>query len=241
MEQPFTTPDFDSSPLVLGVSGLPGAGRATMAAALRERFGDAATVDADAASPDLLVRVIGASLRDRDRAMIAASTSPVLVVVGKADTRADPRRLADAAAAALGRPVFPVSGLLAAVVLGVDETELLRRWQRAGVRVPRAAAEFAGDDPTGRDRARMMSRLGRRGLVAAFAGLAARPDATAAELTEMLHAGSGIDALAAPIAGAFGQIAQDRRVRRLIGLRLLAARGLDRVTVEHRLVAESLR
>lgn len=226
--------------MVLGVSGLAGAGCTTMAAALCERFGVETTIGDASAPPDLLIRVIGAQLRSRDRAMIDAAATPVLVVAGKADTRTDARRLAAEAAAELGRPVYPVSGLLAAVRLDADDVELLRRWERTGVRVPRAAAEFAGDDPTERDRARMMGRLGRCGLLAAFADLAERPAATAADLTGMLRARSGIDALADPIAGAAGQIAEGRRVRRLFELRLRAARGPDRAAMEQRLIAESL-
>ena len=215
-----------------------------MAAALGARFGVEVTVDDGSggdrpADADLLIHVIGAQIRSRDRARIDAATGPLVVVAGKADTRSDPQRLAQAAAADLGRPVFAVSGLLAGARMDDADLIPLRRWQRAGVRIPAAAAEFAAGDPADRDRARMMARFGRAGMIAVFTALAAQPDLTAAGLTEILRASSGVDALARPIAGSAGVIAERRRARRLHPLRLLAARGSDRARLEQRLIAES--
>lgn len=236
-------------PLVLGVSGLPGAGSTTLARALTERFGVATVVEGmdvidgvdhgerrECPPPDLLIRVIGAQARAADRAAIAAAVTPVVVVAGKADTRLQAAGLARDAARMLAQPVYPVSGMLAGVHLDDGDVELLRRWQRSGIRVPTVAADFAGVEVQ-RDRARMMARLGRTGLVAALDRLAERPETTQRELTADLRARSGMDALVAPIAAAGGRISDARRVRRLAALRLIAARRRGRVEDEQRLIA----
>ncbi len=229
---------------MLQVSGLRGAGCTTLTAALTARFGvvaiDGGGREGDPV-PDLHIRVIGAQARARDRVAIDGASIPVIVVAGKSDARTRMLSLADTAARDLGRPVLPVSGLLAAAHLTPDDVVLLRGWEQSGVTVPTAAAAFSDGDCSQRERARMMALLGRAGLTAVFGHLATMPTATADDLTTMLRTLSGIDALIAPITGAADRIAQGRRVRRLSALRLLAARGPNRAAAERRLIAESVR
>lgn len=225
---------------------MPGAGSSTLAAALADRFGVVAAVGG-MDPPDLAVRVIGAQVRVRDRAAIQAASVPLLVVAGKPDTRHDASRLAQRASRDLGLPVIPVCGLLAGALLDASDLDLLRRWREDGVQVPTSAAAFAAADEARGNareqqmRARMMALLGRTGLAAALEVLGASPGATVAEVNAALHRRSGVDALVAPIRQAAGAIAAGRRARRLAGLRLLSARGLDRPAVEQRLIVESSR
>lgn len=223
--------------LVIEVTGLPGAGCATLAHALTVRFGVIARTTSsgsrsgDSSPPDLMIRVIGAQARAADRRAIAASEIPVLVVAGKADTREHKQPRRDYG---LEQAVFPVSGLLAGVVVDHGEMELLSAWHRDGLSLPVAAAAFT-EQPQG---ARMLSKYGRSGLVQAIE-LAGDPGWDAERLTAELRAASGIDALVEPIRAAAPQIAAGRRAHRLSGLRLLAARGFDRTAAELRLVQES--
>lgn len=235
-----------AQPLVIAVSGMPGAGSSTLASALADRFGVVAAVGG-MDPPDFAIRVIGAQVRARDRAAIDATQVPLLVVAGKSDTRPDAERMARTASRALGQAVIPVSGLLAGVRLDATDRDILGQWRDAGIAVPTSAAAFAaadevrGDAPQQQARARMMALLGRTGLVAALEVLEASPDATVAEVNAALHRRSGVDALVTPIKQAAGAIAAGRRVRRLAGLRLLSARGFDRPAIEQRLITESAR
>ncbi|EGD54823.1 hypothetical protein [Gordonia neofelifaecis] len=242
----------DSTLLVIDVTGCPGAGSSTLAAALAARFGVVARVpgrEPDGDPPDLLIRTIGAQVREADRTAIGSVDIPVVVVAGKADTRPDAARLADVAGRELGRPVVTVSGLLAAAHLDEDDLGVLRAWSAAGVAVPTSAAEFAALGDEGRPtsaaeqqiRARFIAGIGRAGLVAALRVVGETPDLSAAAVTAALRSMSGVDALVAPIAASAEQIARGRRARRLSGLRLHAARGFDREAVESRLILESVR
>lgn len=223
--------------LVIEVTGLPGAGCATLAHALTVRFGVIARTTSpggctgDSSRSDLMIRVIGAQARAADRRAIGASEVPVLVVASKADTRPCVQARHSYG---LEQAVFPVAGLLAGVVVEPGEMELLTAWHRDGLSVPVAAAAFA-EQPQG---ARMLSKYGRTGLVQAIA-LAADPHLNAERLTAKLREASGIDALVEPIRAVAPQIAAGRRAHRLSGLRLLAARGFHRTAAELRLVQES--
>ncbi|KXT57308.1 hypothetical protein Y710_09395 [Gordonia sp. QH-12] len=249
----FDGPDFARTPLVVDVSGAPGAGSSTMAAALAARFGvvarpvgqdrgDGPDHDRRLDDPaDLLIRVIGAQARACDRAAIRAAEVPVVVVAAKADTRPDADRLAANASEDLACPVHPVSALPAAARITSADVDVLRSWAAAGVRVPESAAAFAAAAPDQGSAARLLALLGRAGLVESLAAVSTDPDLDAQALAVRLRQASGLDALVAPIAAASAEIARGRRVRRLSGLRLHAARGFDRVAVERRLAGERVR
>ncbi|GAA4641037.1 hypothetical protein [Gordonia humi] len=207
-----------SGPLTVAVAGRPGAGSSTMAAALRTCFRLCCMTIGDTDPPptaDLLIRVIGAQVREQDRRALADVAVPTIVVAAKADVRSDPRALADAAADDLGRSVHPVSGLLASAAVGPADLVGLR----------------AADPP-----APLLRRYGLTGVAAARELLDRLPESTAREVTERLRAVSGIDALADPIRERSGPVAtlRDRRLRD--DLRLLAARGVARDDAERALV-----
>lgn len=235
--------------LTVEVIGRPGDGLRVLARALRVCFGVCAAVPGDdpavRARAELTVQVLGAQVRAADRELAAVQRRPVIVVAGKADLRRDAARAAELAARAaadLGRPVHPVSGLLAAAVIDAELLAVLRRWRAAGVAVPPQAVVFTEtDDPAERRlRRAVLDRLGARGLRLALGGCAPDlrtpnpgtpacdtpacdvpacevrdPDlAAAARLTGVLRSASGIAALIAPIRAQAPVVAAARERRR---------------------------
>ena len=231
------------APLTTAVTGHPGTGRDTVAAALTARFGvralDTHAPPADRADADLAVHVLGAGVRDCDREFLAAQRRPVIVLSGKADLRGGPGRagrLAAGAAADLQRPVYPVSGLLAAATVDDALHADLRRWADARIEVPVLAATFAdhSEPQERRRRSLALAALGASGLRAALELLVEGPDLSAVALTARLRGLSGLAALVEPIRECGTAVAADRRRRRRRGLTVLAACGPDRDRLEAR-------
>lgn len=233
------------APLTAVVTGHPGGGRDTVALGLRTEFGVRATADGDPGA-DLVVHVLGAVARDCDRDLLAGERRPCVVVAGKADLRRDAQRareLAEAAAAVLGRPVYPVSGLLAAARIDDGLAAALCRWAGAGERVPVLAVAFPDAARDAADRAlrdRALRELGPAGLAYALAAAARSPrlgpDAmTGQALTAAVRARSGFAALVGPIRACAPGIAAARERRHRVESTVLAARGPGRDAVEARL------
>lgn len=225
------------APLSITVTGHPGTGRATLAAAVRRCFGVRVAVTDGRAKPaaDLTLHVLGAGVRACDREFLAELRGPVLVVAGKADLRSDPVSVAEAAAEILARPVWAVSGLLATASVTDDLWAALRRWADDGRTVPPLAASFgeaesaSGDRPDAGERdLRMLAlgELGGAGLRAALAYCAAGPEAEPdpAGLARELVALSGMLALAGPIRECGAAIAVERERRHRRAVAVLAAR-----------------
>ena len=118
------------APLRVGVEGRPGTGRRTVARALR---GAGVTVVPAASARDVEVYVVAETLKPEDRAAIAGSARPHVVVLNKADlagfggdgplaaARDRCRRLQ----AQTGVPTHPLVGLLAALDEAVLDDALL--------------------------------------------------------------------------------------------------------------------
>ncbi|MEZ5213316.1 hypothetical protein MYK68_19725 [Gordonia sp. PP30] len=233
------------APLTAVVTGHPGGGRDTVALGLRTEFGVWAAAGDDPGA-DLVVHVLGAVARDCDRELLAGERRPCVVVAGKADLRRDPQRareLAEAAAVALGRPVYPVSGLLAAARIDDGLAAALCRWAGAGERVPVPAVAFPDAARDAADRAlrdRALRELGPAGLACALAAAARSPrlgpDAmTGQAMTAAVRARSGFAALVGPIRACAPGIAAARERRHRAESTVLAARGPGRDAVEARL------
>lgn len=224
------------APLTVVVTGHAGGGRDTIAAALTARFGLTASRQGgpdpveSAPEADLAVHVLGAAPRACDIDFLTVARRPVIVVAGRADQRRDAARAAELAAAAarvLDRPVFPVSGLLAAATIDDARLAWVRRWAAAGVTVPPLAVDFVAGldaaDPAAADlhaadperaaRSAALAVLGATGLRLALAWAAAEPDGTADRLAARLHAESGFAALVAPIRACAHRVAADRQRR----------------------------
>lgn len=229
------------APLAAVVTGHRGGGRKTVAQGLRENFGIHAGIDDDPRA-DLVVHVLGAAPRPCDHDFLAHQHRPLVVVAGKADLRRDPARaqeLAAAAARELGRPVFPVSGLLAVVGFDAALAAAVHRWAAAGLAVPPLAVRFveqAGDDEERALRAAALGRCGAAGLRWVLARCAAESGLTATALTIALRERSGFAALVTPIRDCAAAIAAARARRLRRDLALIAARGADRDRAEMRLL-----
>ncbi|MCF8605287.1 hypothetical protein L5I01_18205 [Gordonia sp. HY442] len=209
------------APLAVAVSGHPGVGTQTVAAALRSRFRLCCTVIGDADPPggaDLLVRVIGAGARRCD-VRACRVQAPLIVVAGKADVRDDARAAAAEAAGVLGRPVVPVSALWASATVGPSALDALRTGE-------------PGDD--------VLRSYGIRGVAAAQDWLAAEPLLSGAAIATRLHDASGIDAVADAVRTVSGEVASLRDRRLCADLRLIAARGAAREEAEQALVGVHL-
>ncbi len=199
-----------NAPLSVAVGGHGRTGKNTLAAAVRSRFRLSTSVIDEGSPPgeaDLTIRVIGAEVRRCDLDAVASCRGPLIVVAGKADLRDDPAALAERAAARLGVPVHPVSGLLASATVGPSDVVALTR------------------DPVDVD---VLRRFG----CAAAACARDLDEPTADDLAARLREISGIDALAPAIRAASTEVglARDRRLR--AELRLAAARGSDRDLAE---------
>lgn len=238
------------APLRIVVTGHPGSGRATMAAALQKCFGvDAAPGDGSAppgAPPaDLAVHVLGAGVRACDREFLSALAVPAVVVCGKADLRGGGeavRKAEGAAARELGRPVVGVSGLLAAAPherqMSTELWTALGVWAEAGVGVPVLAAAFAEDGDPAEHRLRTVAlrEFGAVGLRVALRYRAACRDSDPDGLTRRLVSLSRVPLLAGPIRACGPAIAAERERRRRRDISLQAARGRGRDLMEAELV-----
>lgn len=221
-----------NSTLLVEISGHPGTGRRTLAAALRARFRLSCVVrigqdpsDGDV-RPDLEIRVIGASPRARDHEAAGHEAAehadrPRIVVAGKADVRTDAQRLADDAANELGVTVHPVSGLLAGAIAGPADLE----------RLCTPDADTASVGPA------LVRRFGLAGVTAARKFLDGDPDASARAVTAHLHRISGLDALVVPIRAVSADVGRMRDARLIADLRLIAALGDGRDAAERELAA----
>lgn len=187
----------------MAVSGRRGVGRATVGRALA-RAGVAVTAPGGA---DLAVHVVADAVKPEDRAAIAATTRPLLVVLNKADliattesgrhpdgptagARARCRQLA----ARAGTPVEPLVGLLAVAVL--DDM----RWaELQAVATGRAAVSR-----------RLLAVFDAFGVRQATAAI--RRGATRTDVEVLLRGLSGVDEVAAKI-DALGAPLRYRRVQ----------------------------
>ncbi|GAC59025.1 hypothetical protein GOHSU_70_00020 [Gordonia hirsuta DSM 44140 = NBRC 16056] len=232
-------------PLTLAVSGHPGTGRDTMAAALTTCFGvrclGPQTSWEDRSGADLLVHVLGAQVRACDREFLAQVHTPVLVVAGKADLRGTAAAAPTVAAAlathavqTLQRPVYPVSALLAGARIDPRLWADLRRWSAAQVTVPPLAVAFTEhpEDDERRRRTLAFAALGPTGLAAGLTHAAGGSDTGPQTLTALLRARSGFRALIAPIRAHGPTIAANRQRRYRRALTLLAAAGEQRDRLE---------
>lgn len=191
-----------AAPPRLAVTGRPGSGSRTLARALGARPGIGAVAmtarDPRLRDADTVVYVLGGVVRADDSetlAELAGGGVPVVVVLGKADAwtlPGEPAQRAQTAADRLGRPVLPVSGLLAAADFTGDDAALVRAV--AGSAAPAGDAGPAGDAAPAGYPAELLDRVGLAGwrLVLAQVRGGADPAAVAA----LLHRTSGIAVLA---------------------------------------------
>ncbi|MFT4085594.1 MAG: hypothetical protein QM658_00315 [Gordonia sp. (in: high G+C Gram-positive bacteria)] len=223
-----------STALSVVVSGYAGTGRGTVAAALTERFGLRAERAApDVPEPDLRVRVLGATVRAVDLDAVSSPGPPWLIVSGKADLRDDPRHarlLADSAAAELGRPVHPVSALLARATVTADDWSAVCRWASCTTMPILSSAFLDVDDDAERTRRRgALQKWGPAGLRLVLDAAQAGDDPRLGELaTSLLRESSGFGALVEPIRALGPQVAVQRERARCRTLNLLAASGRAR-------------
>ncbi|MEE3849994.1 hypothetical protein VZC37_06600 [Gordonia sp. LSe1-13] len=231
-------------PLHVRVSGRPGSGRDTCVRALGARLAVSAARDgASDDDADLWVHVLTGPARHADRDVLdTLPTDRTLVLLGKSDTHRD-RQVADAVAAecaeGIGRPVHPVSALLACADVTEAELTLLRRMSATGESVPVMSGGFlaVGADDERSTRASLLRGLDRAGIGIALDLLAREPDAGTdydpAEINGALWARSGFDDLIPVIRGCMEPVRQWRLVELRARLEIVAARGRDRDAVEH--------
>ncbi|WP_439030493.1 hypothetical protein [Gordonia terrae] len=237
-------------PLHVEVVGRPGAGRDTMARALRERLslisigpGEGARGTADA---DLWLLVLAGLPRRADHELLASLPSDrVVVVLGKADTFGDWNAAAGVAATCstrLGTPVYPVSQLLACADLDAGDFAALRALASAGAEMPSMAGRFLLGRP-GSDERMMRQALLRRidayGIDTALALIAAGSSAADSvdALNRALRDASGITDLTDPIGARVGRVRHWREVELRAVLEDAAAGGVDREGAERLLAA----
>lgn len=200
-------------PIRIAVDGRPGVGRRTVARALGVR--GVPVVDAGA---EVRVLVIAETLKPEDRAELAASELPVLVVANKADVCSPGVRALGPAADSV-----PMIGLLATVTtLDDDAVAALRRFVGDPPNLSSVDAFVTTAHPVARElRARLLELLDRFGV-----GLAVDALATGAEpaaVVELLHRRSNVDAVLARL-HAVAAPARYRRVQSALAeLRALAA------------------
>ncbi|MGV9709372.1 hypothetical protein ACWDTI_01720 [Gordonia sp. NPDC003424] len=251
-------------PLHVQVCGRPGTGRDTLARALREHLavtaigpGEAAEGRADA---DLWVYLLtGPPRADDHRALVDLPNDRTIAVLGKADIHDDPGVAAEIAAgcaARLGRPVYPVSPLLACADLRDDEFDFLRRLVAAGEEMPSMAGHFLTGSLAGRPapsgaepflgderalRAALLRRVDRSGVEHALALIADGHPAGAdvAGVNRALRARGGLDALVAPVRDRIEVVRHWRAVELHAQVTRIAARGAERDAIEHLLQSEA--
>lgn len=222
--------------LTVAVSGRPGVGRDTMTRALRQRLSIAALgpgEDEDAtADVDLWLHVVVSAPRAADHEALALLPADrTIVVLGKADTHGDPtvaNAAAASAAAALRRPVLPVSGLLACADVTADEWDYLRSLVADGVEMPSMAGHFLVGPPGSRTRAlrlALLRRLDQFGIDTALGLFTDHPDVIpdVDSLNTALHRCSGISALTPLIAEHVDRVRYWRGTDLRAGLERVAA------------------
>lgn len=214
------TADGLAPPVRVGVAGRPGAGRTTVAQALRAAGVGVteanAEVEGDAA--EVVIYVFVERLTPEDRAALSSVRGPCLAVLNKADLAgfggAGPMAAAGARCSALERtvrvPVMPLAALLAKAVL--DGTPL------AG-----GLAALARGCPVPEIGSQLLAELDLFGVAVAVAALqaGAHPAAVAEELRRV----SGIDGLLAAIERAAAEV---RYRRATTALAALAGRAAGR-------------
>lgn len=200
----------------MAIAGRRGVGRTTVGRALA-RAGVAVTTPADA---DLTVHVVADAVKPEDRAAIAATARPLLVVLNKADLIATTgptvaaRARCRLLAARAGTPVEPLVALLAVTVL--DDTH----WaELQAVAAGRAAVSR-----------RLLAALDTFGIRQATAAI--RGEATRADVEALVRRVSGIDNVVAKL-GALGAPLRYRRV-------LNAVAELETMAVTDRRIGEFL-
>lgn len=202
-------------PIRIAVDGRPGVGRRTVARALSAR--GVSVVDAGA---EVRVLVIAETLKPEDRAELAASDLPVLIVANKADVCA----LAPGfCAPAPATDVVPMNGLLCTLTtLDDDVVAALRTFVAVPPDLSSVDAFVTTAHPVERGlRARLLDLLDRFGVGLAVEALATGADPAAA--LELLHRRSNVDAVLARL-NAVAAPARYRRVQSaLADLRALAA------------------
>jgi len=185
----------------VAVVGRTGAGRSTVAAALRHH---GVAVTADPATAEVQVLVIAEALKPEEWAMAAAG-SPTLIVLNKADLTGSrsggalPNAHCRAADVQwrTGTPTVAMVGLLAAVTgLDDDLVDALRTLVSTPADLGSVDAFTRGEHPVGRDvRTRLLERLDRFGIAHAVLALARGDDP--ATLPALLQRLSNVDAVLA--------------------------------------------
>ncbi|MGC4933315.1 hypothetical protein ACLQ3C_06495 [Gordonia sp. DT30] len=229
--------------LTVAVSGRAGTGRDTMTRALRQRLRVGALGPGEdgtaVAAADLWVHMIVAAPRRADHVMLAALPADrTIVVLGKADTFADPHIALEASAAAaheLARPVVAVSALLACADITEVEWTFLADLAAAGEHMPSMSGQFLVGAPGSRERALrlgLLRRLDRYGVDTALELLGDRAVPDAAALNAVMHRLSGIDALVPAFSDRVGIVRGRREALVRERLDLLAAAGPGRAGIE---------
>lgn len=214
-------------PTRVQIAGRAGSGRSAVARALR--LPDATFVDVDspasvdvALDGDVVVYVLAERLHPADREALAiARPASTIVVLNKADA-VDPdwavvtHRVNDVMKVT-GIQTVPLIGVVAATTVddGIGEDELHRLRRLAQVDDPALTLTpdlfVAADAPINtQDRLQLLSRWELVGVATALDAIRRDPQLGPAELTRILHAVSGIDALEIVVAG---------RIRRSVALR----------------------
>jgi hypothetical protein len=196
-------------------------------------------VTADDAAADITVLVIAETLKPEDRAAVARSGRPTVVVVNKADLMAfgiggpmaTARRHAEAIGASTRAPTVAVAGLLAIVELDDELMTALRVLVHTPGDLTSTDAFVQSEHPlTGELRQRLLDALDRVGI--AHAVLAVEEGADAATVHALLRRISQVDEVVARVQAAAAPV-RYRRVRAAIAeLHALAVRSADQQVAE---------
>ena len=240
--------------LTLAVVGREGAGRDTMARALRERLavtalgpGEGPEVLADV---DLWVYVLVGAVRTADRKALSQLPSDrAIVVLGKTDCLADldaARKAAAAASAEVGHQVTPVSALFACADVTTDEWDFLRELANGGAQMPSMAGHFLVGEAGSREctmRTSLLRRIDHFGIDLALGLLANDPDSVpdAGALNALLHSISGMRALTPAITDRVGRVRYWREVQARAALERCASLGVGREVMERLLRVDEVR
>lgn len=211
-----------SRPLRVRTTGRPGVGRRTLDAALR----DARLTPVDSAA-EVGVLVIAEAAKPEDCLATAEAAGPVLIALNKADLLGTAARdRSSRIAEATGRPVVPVSALLAAADLDGDQIAALQVLAAGPVVLDSVdafrTAPHALDSGT---RAQLLAALDLFGITAAIEALRSGSDPAA--LSTLLRRSSNIDELLAGIHAVSAQLRYRRLRSAMTQLRALAARTDD--------------
>jgi hypothetical protein len=200
-------------PVRVAVCGRAGVGRGTVEQALRRR---GVHVVAEA-SAELRLRVIAEVLKPEDRAALASSELPTVIVLTKADVSGS---VADAS-------VVSMIGLLATVT-GLDDqlVAALRTFAEEPPDLSSVDAFIEAAHSVDRAvRTRLLDRLDRFGIANAVPALAAGAEPTA--VIELLHQLSNVDGVLARLYADAAPVRYRRVQHALSELRALAARTDD--------------